>query len=359
VPTQAQVRWAQLRVGITVIAAAVILAFVIFLMTGTTGLFADTMDIKAYFENAGGLRVGAPVRLEGVDIGNVTGIGIEADRRTEPVFATMEISTRDMVMKRLREDCLVRLNTAGVLGEVFVDIDCKQAQGAQIKEGSVLKTEQTAELQDVVRASQTTLQNMDILLKRLDRIVAAVERGEGSVGKFIYDPSLFNRVDATLREFQSLVNSVSRGQGTIGKLLKDEELYRKLDSTVAKLNNLVSEIDQGKGTIGKLAKDETMYNNLNQTVAKANKMMDDINSGRGAAGKLVSDPEFAAKLERTMSNIDRITARLEAGEGTAGKLLVDPSLYANADRMMLETRNLIQAIRENPKKYLTIHFRIF
>jgi phospholipid/cholesterol/gamma-HCH transport system substrate-binding protein len=359
VPTQAQVRWAQLRVGITVIAAAVILAFVVFLMTGTTGLFADTLELKVYFENAGGLRVGAPVRLEGVDIGNVTGIGIVPDRRTEPVMATMEVSSRDTVVNRLREDCAVRLSTAGVLGEVFVDIDCKTAEGAQVKDGSVLKSLETTELQDVVRASQTTLQNMDILLKRLDRIVGAVERGEGSVGKFIYDPALFNRVDATLKEFQSMVNSVARGEGTAGKLLRDEELYRKLDSTVAKLNNLIAEIDQGKGTIGKLLKDETVYNNLNQTVAKANKMMDDINSGRGAAGKLVSDPEFAAKLDRTMANIDRITARLEAGEGTAGKLLTDPSLYANADRMMLETRNLIQAVRENPKKYLTIHFRIF
>jgi phospholipid/cholesterol/gamma-HCH transport system substrate-binding protein len=59
VPTQGQVRWAQLRVGITVIVASVVLAFVIFLMTGTTGLFADTLELRAYFENAGGLRVGA------------------------------------------------------------------------------------------------------------------------------------------------------------------------------------------------------------------------------------------------------------------------------------------------------------
>jgi len=27
--------------------------------------------------------------------------------------------------------------------------------------------------------------------------------------------------------------------------------------------------------------------------------------------------------------------------------------------MLLETRNLVKAIRENPKKYLTIHFKVF
>ena len=48
-------------------------------MTGTTGLFTKKILVRAYVDNAGGLRVGAPVRLEGVDIGNVVGIRVVAD----------------------------------------------------------------------------------------------------------------------------------------------------------------------------------------------------------------------------------------------------------------------------------------
>jgi phospholipid/cholesterol/gamma-HCH transport system substrate-binding protein len=47
------------------------------------------------------------------------------------------------------------------------------------------------------------------------------------------------------------------------------------------------------------------------------------------------------------------------GEGTAGKLFKDPSLYNNLDQMLLETRELVKAIRENPKKYLTFHVKVF
>ena len=65
--------------GITVLFALVTLAILIFLMTGTTGLFTKKILIRSYVDNAGGLRVGAPVRLEGVDIGNVTGIRVVAD----------------------------------------------------------------------------------------------------------------------------------------------------------------------------------------------------------------------------------------------------------------------------------------
>ena len=42
-----------------------------------------------------------------------------------------------------------------------------------------------------------------------------------------------------------------------------------------------------------------------------------------------------------------------------GKLIKDPSLYDNTDKLMVETRALIKGIRENPRKYLTIHLKFF
>ena len=39
--------------------------------------------------------------------------------------------------------------------------------------------------------------------------------------------------------------------------------------------------------------------------------------------------------------------------------LNDPSLYNNADQMLVETRNLVKSVRENPKRYLTIKFKLF
>jgi phospholipid/cholesterol/gamma-HCH transport system substrate-binding protein len=39
--------------------------------------------------------------------------------------------------------------------------------------------------------------------------------------------------------------------------------------------------------------------------------------------------------------------------------LKDPSLYNNTDQMLVETRGLVKAIRENPKRYLTIHLKLF
>jgi phospholipid/cholesterol/gamma-HCH transport system substrate-binding protein len=108
-----------------------------------------------------------------------------------------------------------------------------------------------------------------------------------------------------------------------------------------------------------LLKDPALYNNANETIASVKKLTDDINAGKGAIGKMTKDEEFARKLQNTLDKVSAISDRLEAGEGTAGKLLRDTALYTNADQMLIETRGLVKAIRENPKRYLTIHFKVF
>jgi phospholipid/cholesterol/gamma-HCH transport system substrate-binding protein len=359
VPSQKQLKWSQLKVGLTVVVASITLSVLIFLMSGTGGIFTKKVLLRSYFDNANGLRVGAPVRLAGVDIGNVTRIRVVEDRSKQltPVEVTLKVNTKYRF--NLRKDSLTLLSTAGVLGETYIDIDSSQAKGPEVRDGDVLPSREVPDFSDMVRSGQGTLQNMDALLKRLDRIIAFVESGQGSVGKLIYDPALYNRLNSTVSEFQGLVNQVAQGEGTLGKLFTDEELYQKANATVDKLNLVIDDLNAGKGTAGKFLKDPALYDNANQTITNVKKLTDDVNAGKGALGKLTKDEEFAKKLQDTMNKLSDITTRLEAGEGTAGKLLRDPSLFNNADQMLVETRGLVKAIRENPKKYLTIHFKVF
>lgn len=356
-PSQKQLKWSELRVGLTVLIASITLAILIFLMTGTTGLFTPKILVHAYFDNAGGLRNGAPVRLQGVDIGNVTNVRIVPGHPQSPVETTMKLSTKYAF--NLRKDSVASLATAGVLGEVYIDIDSAQAKGPQAAEGDTLAVRDTPDIQDVVRSSQGTLQNMDALLKRLDRILAFVESGQGSIGKLIYDPTLYNRFSQTVAEFQGIVDDVRSGKGSLGKLVATDEAYNKVIASVDKINVMIDELQQGKGTAGKLLKDPTLYDNANQTIANVRKLTDDINSGKGTIGKLAKDDELARKLDTTITKLAALTSDLEAGQGTAGKLFKDPSLYNNSDQMLIETRALVKAIREDPKKYLTFRVRVF
>jgi phospholipid/cholesterol/gamma-HCH transport system substrate-binding protein len=358
-PSQKQLKWSQLRVGVTVIAASLTLGFLLFLMSGTSGLFTPRIVLKSYFDNAQGLRKGAPVRLSGVDIGNVTDILIVPfkDKQLTPVEITMKVSTK--YSYALRRDSTASLDTAGVLGETYLDIESAQAVGPPAQQGDTLPTRVHPDFNEVVRASQSTLENMDALLKRADRILAFAESGKGSLGKLIYDPTLYNRFSDTVADFQKIVEQIGSGQGSLGALISRNDAYDKFIGTLDKLNGIIDDIQKGEGTAGKFVKDPSLYNNANDTIANIKKITEDINAGKGTLGKLSKDEELAKKLNNTISKLSDLTTELEAGQGTVGKLFKDDSLFNNANKMLDETRGLVKAVRENPKKYLSIKLHIF
>ncbi|MFY9909995.1 MAG: MlaD family protein [Candidatus Sulfotelmatobacter sp.] len=358
-PSQKQLKWSQLKVGLTVVFASVVLAILLFLMSGTTGLFTKRITLYSYFDNASGLRVGAPVRLNGVDIGNVRAIRVVSNKNLQltPVEVTLKVSTKYGF--DLRRDSVTSLETAGVLGETYLDIDSSQALGPPAHDGDTLPTHVHPDFNEVVRSSESTLQNMDALLKRADRILAFAESGKGSLGKMIYDPALYDRLNQTVKEFQGIVDEIAKGQGSLGALINSNDAYNKFLSTLDKINAVADDLQAGKGTAGKFLKDPSLYNNANDTISNLKQVTQDINAGKGTLGKLTKDQELANKIETTVSKLEAITTALEAGQGTVGRLLKDQTLYDNANQMLVETRTLVKLFRENPKKYLTIKVHVF
>jgi phospholipid/cholesterol/gamma-HCH transport system substrate-binding protein len=356
-PTKQQLKWSQLRVGLTVIFASVVLVILIFLMTGAEGLFVRKIRLRAYFDDSSGLRVGGTVRLQGVDIGNVVGIRVVPDRQDAPVEVTMKVSTK--YGNGLRKDSKATLTTAGVLGEEFVNIDSIGATGEPARDGDVLATEPQPQISDVVQSSQSTLQNMQAILKRADRILTFIETGKGSIGKLIYDDQLYRQLNSTIAQLQQLTNEVTSGQGSVGKLFMSDELYTKASNTIDKLNATIDEINSAQGTVGRLIKDPALYNNASEAVGRANRLMGNITAGKGALGKFASDEEFARKLDNTVTKLSELADKINSGQGSVGKLVNDPTLYSNANQMLEETRNLVQAIRQHPKQYLSIKLHIF
>src|SRR5664280_2136769 len=110
-PSQQEVRWSQLKIGVIVLVSAVVLTTLLFLMTGSTGggLFSHKLTITTYFENAAGLKIGAPVNLEGVTIGSVKSISISTapERKLTPVMVVMKIGSKHQ--PSLHKDSVVSL----------------------------------------------------------------------------------------------------------------------------------------------------------------------------------------------------------------------------------------------------------
>jgi phospholipid/cholesterol/gamma-HCH transport system substrate-binding protein len=358
VPSRKDIQWSQLRVGALVLVAVAVLVGLVFLMTGSTGgPFAHKTKLRAYFNNAAGIKVGAPVTLEGVTIGNVSKIKIVPERNPNPVEATMQVDPE--YMYALHTDSTAAIAQAGVLGDSYVDISSESAKGPRPTENSELRSAGAPSIQDVIRNSDISLDSLNNLMHKVSTLIDTLNSEHGTAGKFINDPGLYNKISKIADNLDVITADISQGKGSIGKFVTDDTLYTRANTAVDSLNRIVADLDAGKGTAGKLLKDETLYNNLNATVANTNQIIADINAGKGSLGKLAKDEAFAKRLDDTVSRLDDILNSVEQGKGTIGQLMVNRSLYDHVDQTMDQSQQLVKAIREDPKKYFVIRLKLF
>ena len=136
-PSQQEVKWSQLKVGVIVLVSVVILTTLLFLMTSSPGWVSSThkLTVSTYFENSAGLKVGAAVNLQGVTVGTVKSVTVTTapERKLTPVQVVMKIDSK--YQASLHKDSTAALTTVGVLGDTVVDINSQVATGPPLQDG--------------------------------------------------------------------------------------------------------------------------------------------------------------------------------------------------------------------------------
>lgn len=360
-PSQQEVRWSQLKIGVIVLVSTVILTTLLFLMTSASGLgiLSHKLTITTYFENSAGLKEGAAVNLQGVTIGTVKSVTVVTtlDRKLTPVKVVMKLNEK--FAPSLKKDSKAALTTVGVLGDTVVDVNSQFAVGAPLQDGDELKTLETPSIQDVVKASQGTIESLNVILAKMNGIVDNLQTGKGSIGMLINSPDLYNKANTTVDELLKLEKGLNAGKGSIGKLMTDDTMYNRLNDAAGKLENIANALDKGQGTAGMLLKDDTLYKNLNSTLVHANSLLADADAGKGGLGLMIKDPKFRQELSDTLSQVNSLVVGVNQGKGTLGKLTQDEAVYTNLNKLLTESTTLVTTIRSDPKKYLTIHLKIF
>ncbi len=357
-PSRKEIQWSQLKVGTLALAATAVLIGIIFLMSGSTGgLFARKLTLRSYFSNAAGLKNGAPVTLQGVTIGNVEKMSVVSGHNPTPVEVIMKVGSK--AAGGLHTDSTATIAQAGVLGDSYVDIDSTHATGPQPPDNSELRAGGSPTVQDVVRTSEETIEQVKALIVKMNTLTATLNSRQGLAGQLINDPEFARKIQAIASNLQTVTGAIANGQGTLGKLANDDTLYNKLNSTIDHLNNVATSLDEGKGTAGKLLKDDSLYNNLNGAIAQTNQLVADVNAGHGTLGKLAKDPEFAKKLDATVTNLNGILKSINEGQGTMGQLVQNRTLYDHADQTFDQAQQLLESFRADPKRYLQIKLKLF
>jgi phospholipid/cholesterol/gamma-HCH transport system substrate-binding protein len=357
-PSRKEIQWSQLKVGALVLAALAVLVLVILLMSSAGGgLFASKLTLRTYFMNAGGLKAGAPVTLEGVTIGNIVKIRVRPERSPTPVEVILRVGGD--YIHDLHTDSTTSVAQAGVLGDSYVDITSAHAHGPQPPNNSELRSTEAPSLQGVISASQDSIEEITKLMRNSNTLMTTLNSKRGTLGGLINDPAFYAKLNRIADNIDRLTAAISNGHGTLGKLVNDDSLYNHADSVIDRFDKIAAGIQGGQGTAGKLISDDTLYKNLTATVANANQLLGDMNAGKGAIGKLAKDPEFARKLDDTVTRLDGILTGIDQGKGTVGQLMQNRALYDHTDQTMDQAQQLVKSIRNDPKKYLVIRLKIF
>jgi phospholipid/cholesterol/gamma-HCH transport system substrate-binding protein len=299
------------RLGMFV-ALAMIAAFIVLELIGGVNIFKPGYHLKAQFNNIQELKVGDPVKMAGVPVGQVERIGL-GDNKVE-------------VLLRLNKDAPIRTDSkatvkfAGLLGQNYVSIDFGSPSAPRLEAGQTIATVEQpdlsammAKLDDVATGVQNLTKSftgdkidnllgpftdfmkqnnpkLTAIIGNMQSVSAQISEGKGTVGKLIYDDALYNSAYASISNLQdtatdirqavgkaqAIIDQVNAGQGTIGKLVKDEALYRETTASMTSLKEILQKINQGQGSVGKLVNDQEFYKNAKLSLQKIDKATESL-----------------------------------------------------------------------------------
>lgn len=340
-----------LKVGAFVLFGLLLAGLVIFLIGDERRVFETSVYYDAQFENVEGLTAGAPVRMGGVRIGQVSRVRYKEDATDGMVHVSLRVVSEDA--KRIREDSRVHIVNKGLLGDKMLEID-HGTVGDQLPPGSIIP-------------SATD----DDLMGKVDSIATEAEatlRNVRDLAEALGDEQLHEDVRESARSVNVLLKEVTQGQGYPHRFLSDPHEAERISSTIESLSDAATELKytlrevrlavrqvrKGPGFAHDMIYGDGAEKEIAQFGAAADEVALTLRGIRQGDG-FMRDVLFGGNGDTrdAISNVNQLTADLrdivrgvKDGKGTVGALLVDPSIYEDMKRILgdVERNDVLRAI---------------
>ena len=180
----------ELKVGIFVFIGLIIL--VIFILSiGGLKTWSSGYRINLNFNFVNGVKVGAPVRFAGVDVGEVKKIKLEFIPEENRSNVHLIVWVRDII--KIPADSSVWVNTLGLLGEKYIEIIPGKDYVHSLEDNQSLRGVDPLPIHQIFDRVENVLRNLD------DGIAKIINK-EGSLGKLIYDDKVYNELEAMVTD---------------------------------------------------------------------------------------------------------------------------------------------------------------
>jgi len=293
------------KLGIFVV-LAIFAAIFIIEMVGGASFLQRGYRVSAQFDTVQELKVGDSVKMAGVEIGRVEKITL-ADGK---VAVTMKLHP-DAVVKT---DSEAVIKFAGLMGQNFVAIGFGSPDAQKLEDNQFVTTAEQPDLNAIMAKLDSAASGVQNLTKSFTP--DTINNLFGPLTDFIKQNS--GHIGGAISNIENISGQIASGQGTVGKLIYEDTLYNSALGTVTNLQDAVTQVravvngvSSGQGTLGKLVTDETLYNSTTASMTNLNQILLKINQGNGTIGKLVNDQEFYKNAKLSLQKLDKATDSLE------------------------------------------------
>lgn len=325
------------KVGLLVVGAAMLFAGFVFVLGNFS--FSSGYTLYVDYEFSGNVQPGAPVKVSGIEVGRVEEVaflGGRVDERSgRRVQVRVEIWVEERARQSIRRDAEFFINTAGVLGEQYVEVVPGDDWDAPpLAADSIVVGVDPPRTDLLVARLFDVLDNVSVVLREdRDKLRALLDDGASAVdevNQILIENrervgELMGAVTGLARETEITLHKVNAGlePAVVASTM------RRADSLLANVDRAVVDVTPGaKAFLGEATRVATLV--TEDRVERTVVAVDRAATVAGKAGTLID-------------NANGMVTDLRAGKGTAGALLARDELYA-------DIRELVRDLRRNPWK---------
>lgn len=183
----------EMQVGVFVFIALVV--FVVFVLyIGGLSTWKAGYNLTFVYDFVNGVKIGAPVRYAGVDVGQVS--------KTFLVLSPEEKKTKVHVLCRINgiaqipDDSEVWINTLGLLGEKYVEIMPGKNYQSIIPPGAVVKGKDPVPMHEIAARAKTMVDDVSA-------IITNIKNGQGTIGNLLYSDRLYKELEGMMIDLRT------------------------------------------------------------------------------------------------------------------------------------------------------------
>lgn len=208
----------EVSVGVFVILGFIFLTTVLFFVSGVY-LFRSGYTVDVMFNYVSILNKGAPVRMAGVRIGEVSKVDIIYDEAKQNNRVRVKLFIEKGA--EIRENYAFTIRGTHVLSEPHVEISPKPGAFPLLRKGAVVEGVALVAMEELFERAHELLNNLTSLSGTIN------DSFKGPGGN-VYQS--IQNIEASSASLSTILGKVEKGDGTIGKLLMEEGLYAEMDA---------------------------------------------------------------------------------------------------------------------------------